>query len=223
MNFLACLFPIIHQQCLDQLKTIESYPTRQHLAQLTSATRTLLTLHPVDDDGSCRICRESRWWPFPRRRVCTIYAAFAHPRPENPHDAHPDTATAAPARPTGQPGPIADELQRRTDSSLSGEAEQGDDAHPSGKSIRDALRAADTRRGGLMHHYLFRASGVSIGLVNDEMIGIYVGEEIDKLRPCGVVLMKEDERRDLFQLLNQLANVETSVDPMITWKANQKR
>jgi len=74
-----------------------------------------------------------------------------------------------------------------------------------------------------MHHYLFRASGVSIGLVNDEMIGIYVGEEIDKLRPCGVVLMKEDERRDLFQLLNQLANVETSVDPMITWKANQKR
>jgi hypothetical protein len=29
-----------------------------------------------------------------------------------------------------------------------------------------------------MHHDFFRASGVSIGLVNDERIGIYVGEEI---------------------------------------------
>jgi len=74
-----------------------------------------------------------------------------------------------------------------------------------------------------MHHYLFRASGVSIGLVNGEMIGIYVGEEVGKLRLCGVVLMKEDERRDLFQLLNKVENIETSVDPMVTRRVNQER
>jgi hypothetical protein len=86
VNFLACLWPIMHQQCLDRLKAIEATPTpQQQLAELASATRTLLALHPVDEDGYCRICITSRWWRFSRRRICTLYAAFAHPSPESPH------------------------------------------------------------------------------------------------------------------------------------------
>jgi len=102
VNFLACLWPIMHQQCLDRLKAIEATPIpQQQFAELTSATRTLLTLHPVDEDGYCRICITSRWWRFSRRRICTIYAAFAHLSPESPYDPEPDTDTADPARPAG--------------------------------------------------------------------------------------------------------------------------
>jgi hypothetical protein len=39
--------------------------------------------HQVDNHGRCSPCRPRprRWWPWPRRTVCTVHAAFASHMP----------------------------------------------------------------------------------------------------------------------------------------------
>jgi hypothetical protein len=67
---------IQHRLFTEQLKAIQAEPTHKQLAHLASATRMLLALHPVDQDGYCRICIKSRWRWRLSRRICTIYTAF---------------------------------------------------------------------------------------------------------------------------------------------------
>jgi hypothetical protein len=50
------IWHIQHRLFTEQLKTIQAEPTHKQLAHLASATRMLLALHPVDQDGYCRIC-----------------------------------------------------------------------------------------------------------------------------------------------------------------------
>lgn len=59
----------------EQLEATEVEPTQKNVVRLTSATRVLLVLHQVDQDGYCSICIRSKWWRL-QRSTCTIYAAF---------------------------------------------------------------------------------------------------------------------------------------------------
>lgn len=70
------IWHIQHRLFVEQLKVIQAEPTHKQLAHLASATRMLLALHPVDQDGYCRICIKSQWRWRLSRHICTIYTAF---------------------------------------------------------------------------------------------------------------------------------------------------
>lgn len=92
---MSAIWEIQHRLFLERLDAIETELTPKQLTQLASATRMLLALHPINRNGYCRICIGSRWWRFPRS-ICTIYAAFAHPRPANQHDPQDDALSSLP-------------------------------------------------------------------------------------------------------------------------------
>jgi hypothetical protein len=114
---------IQHRLLQDKLDAIETRPTPKQLTQLTKATRTLLTVHPVNRNGYCHICIGSRWWRFPRT-ICTIYAAFTHPRPTDQHNPQDDTlspppdqshkAHTHPAQPTTPQAPTNCQIEQTT-------------------------------------------------------------------------------------------------------------
>ncbi len=72
---MSYIWQIQHRLFVEQLEAIEAEPTQEQLVRLASATRLLLALHQVNQDGYCLICIRSRWWRLPRR-ICTVYAAF---------------------------------------------------------------------------------------------------------------------------------------------------
>jgi hypothetical protein len=55
------IWQIQHRLFVEQLEAIEAEPTQEQLVRLASATRLLLALHQVNQDGYCRICIRSRW------------------------------------------------------------------------------------------------------------------------------------------------------------------
>jgi hypothetical protein len=70
------IWHIQHRLFAEQLQVIQAKPTHKQLAHLASATRMLLALHPVDQNGYCRICIKSRWRWRPSRHICTVYTIF---------------------------------------------------------------------------------------------------------------------------------------------------